>query len=62
MEKKYKKKTKNDFSSPTSNRYHSTSFVKTNAPGGLPSSGTVVLTDFLKKQVKKCKKILTSAL
>ena len=43
--------TKKDFLSPTSNRLDSTSFVKTNAPGGLPSSGTAVLTDFLKNHV-----------
>ena len=39
-------KIKNDFSSPTSNRLYSTSFVKTNAWGGLTSSRTAVLTDF----------------
>ena len=37
----------------TPNRYHSTSFVKTSAPGGFPSSGTAVLTDFLKNHPKK---------
>ena len=35
---------------PSPNRLYSTSFVKTNAPGGFPSSGTAVLTDFLKKK------------
>ena len=48
--------TKNDFFCPTSNRYHSISFVKTNAPRGFPSSRTAVLTDFLKKTPKKIKK------
>ena len=43
-----RKNTKLDFSSPTPNRYHSTSFVKTSAPGGFPSSRAAVLTDFLK--------------
>ena len=38
--------TTNNFLCPTSNRYHSTSFVKTSAPGGFPSSRTAVLTDF----------------
>ena len=46
------KKIKNDFSSPIPNRYHSTSFVKTSAPGGFPSSGTAVLSDFLKNSPK----------
>ena len=53
--RQYKQITKIDFSSPTSNRYHSTSFVKTNAPGGLPSPGTAVLTNFLKKTPNKNK-------
>ena len=35
-------------SCPTSNRYHSISFVKTDALEGFPSSRTAVLTDFLK--------------
>ena len=35
--------------SPTSNRLHSTRFVKTSAPRRLPTSGRAVLTDFLKK-------------
>ena len=39
--------------SSTSNRYHSTSFVKTNAPGGFLPSGTAVLTDLLEKSAKK---------
>ena len=30
------KSQKNDFSCPTPNRHHSISFVKTNAPGGVP--------------------------
>ena len=47
--------TKHAFSCPTSNRYHSTSFVKTNAPGGFLSSRTAVLTDFLKKHPDKKK-------
>ena len=38
---------------PTSNRLYSTSFVKTNAPGGLPSFGTAVLIDLLKKPKNK---------
>ena len=38
--------TKKHFLCPTSNRYHSTRFVKTSAPG-FPSSRTAVLTDFL---------------
>ena len=50
------KVTKNSFSSPTSNRLYSISFVKTNAPGGLPSSGTAVSTDLLKTHPKKNKK------
>ena len=40
------KKTQNLF--PTPNLLYSTGFVKTNAPGGLPSSGTAVFTDVLK--------------
>ena len=48
--RQYKQITKNDFSSPTPSRHHSISFVKTSAPGGFLSSGTAVLTDFLKKQ------------
>ena len=36
---------------PSPNRLYSTSFVKTNASGGLPSSGTAVLTDVLRKQI-----------
>ena len=46
---------KTDLSSPTSNRLHSTRFVKTSAPGGLLSSGTAVLSDFLKKTPNKNK-------
>ena len=46
---------KNDFSSPTPNRLYSISFVKTNALGGFLSSGTAVLTDFLKDHVFSCK-------
>ena len=42
-------------------RCHSISFVKTHAPGGFPSSGTAVLTDFLQMtrllQVTKIKLI-----
>ena len=45
----YRKKQKNDFSSPTPNRLYSTSFVKTSPAGSLPSSGTAALTDLLKK-------------
>ena len=41
---------KNGFSSPTPNRYHLISFVKTSAPGWFPSSRTAVLTDFLKNR------------
>ena len=41
--------TKKHFFSQTSNRLYSISFVKTSAPGGLPSSRTAVLADFLKK-------------
>ena len=48
-----KENTENQFSSPTSNRLYSTSFVETSAPGGFPSSGTAVLIDFLKKQTYK---------
>ena len=40
-------------SSPTSNRLYSVSFVKTSILGGLPSSGTAVLTDFMKKAKNK---------
>ena len=40
---------KNTFLCPTPNRLYSTSFVKTNAPGGFQPSGTAVLTDFFKK-------------
>ena len=39
---------KNKKMSPTSHRYRSISFVETSAPGGFLSSGTAVLTDFLK--------------
>ena len=53
------KNQKNVFLCPTSNRYHSISFVKTSAPRGLPLSGTAVLTDFLKKHPKKTKKNTT---
>ena len=47
------KNDKNNCPYLTSNRHHSISFAKTNAPGGLPSSGTAVSTDFLKKHPKK---------
>ena len=46
--------TKKVVSSPTSNRLYSISFFKTNAPGGVPSSGTAVLTDFLKNRRFRC--------
>ena len=45
--------TKNTILSPTSYRLYSTSFVKTNAPGGLPSSGAAVLNDFVKTPSEK---------
>ena len=45
-------------SCPTSYRQYSTSFVKTNAPGGFPSSGTAVLTEFSKKH--PCKSLLAA--
>ena len=38
---------------PSPNRLYSTSFVKTNALGGLLSSRTAVLTDFLEKNTTK---------
>ena len=41
------------FLSPTSNGLYSISFVKTSAPGGLPSPRTAVLTDFLKRSPQK---------
>ena len=53
--------TQNNFVSATSNRYHSTSFVKTSAPGRFPSSGTAVLTDFLKKTPQKHQMISTTS-
>ena len=47
------KTSKKDLFCPTSNRCHSINFVKNNALGGLPSSGTTVSTDFLKKKHPK---------
>ena len=41
------------FFSPTPEQLYLLSFVKTSAPGGLPSSGTVVLTDCLKNTPTK---------
>ena len=41
------------FVSDLSNRLYSTSFVKTNALGGFPASGTAVLIEFWKNHVKK---------
>ena len=52
---------RNDISSPTPNRPYSISFVKTTAPGGLPSSGAAVLTDFLNLFCKRrdfCKSLV----
>ena len=44
--RKMEKNQKTIFLRPTSNRFHSLSFVKTSAMGGVPASGTAVLTDF----------------